>query len=74
MAALPFISVNEVQPTHVVYNPWYLHPTSIRCRCGITMYPRTRQDATHYITRFECGDHKCQKVIIFIDSPAPQPL
>ena len=68
MAALPFISTNEVQPTHIVYNPWYLHPPSIRCKCGIIMYPRVRQDASTYITRFECGDHKCQKVIIFIDS------
>lgn len=70
MAALPFTFANEIKPTAVVHEPWYKHPPSIRCRCGITMYPRVRQDATSYVTRFECGDGKCQKCIIFVDTPA----
>lgn len=66
--ALPFVSQNEVQPTHVIQEPWFRHPPSVRCKCGITMYARVRQDTTAYVTRFECGDWKCQKCIIFIDN------
>ncbi len=70
MAALPFVTNKEIQPTHVVYEPWYKHPPSIRCRCGMTMYPRVRQDEANFMTKFECGDWKCQKCIIFIDMPS----
>lgn len=61
-----FIQPDRKPLAGLLIKAWYEHPIEIRCLCGMTIYARTYQDPTVYVSRFECGNHQCNKLVCFV--------
>lgn len=64
--APPFIQPDKKPISGLLLKPWFEHPMHLRCLCGGTLHGRTYQDAVFYVTRFECGNHVCNKLVCYV--------